>query len=342
MKKYLYLLLFVLANLSFSAGATIITVDNNYPSIGNYSTLQAAHDGANPGDTVYVLPSNTAYPGIDVYKKLIFLGPGFDLGQPVLKTAKISGTMFFHPPSGGSSIGGFDNYFIITADADNLAIRKNKLGMITVRPSHVGTVITQNFIKGYTSDYLVKVDSNNQVYLANNKIINMYKEPGYGFYYMGYGVLADKPSTSITIINNVIRVNFHTLENRGCAMTTTNATCDVINNIFIDGQLYIAAGTTYMNNMHNRWDLPAGNGNQNDISPDATFVDHGNSDFHLLPGSPARGSGLGGVDMGLYGGVIPFDDNGYPGIPSIYYLDVPSGGSQQTGVNVTIKAKSNF
>ena len=71
------------------------------------------------------------------------------------------------------------------------------------------------------------------------------------------------------------------------------------------------------------------------------FMDYPNDNFHLKLEPPAMRSGLGGAEIGIYGGDLPFIDGGYPNIPSIYYLDIPATGSQKEGINVTIKAKSN-
>ncbi len=73
---------------------------------------------------------------------------------------------------------------------------------------------------------------------------------------------------------------------------------------------------------------------------DTVFVDYDGWDFHLLSDSPAKGSGQNGVDMGIYGGSTPFVDGGRPGLPLITDIDSDFVGSQQSGLDVTIKAKS--
>jgi hypothetical protein len=40
---------------AISVNATIISVDNNNPSIGQFQSVQAAHNAAVSGDTIYVL-----------------------------------------------------------------------------------------------------------------------------------------------------------------------------------------------------------------------------------------------------------------------------------------------
>ncbi len=47
--------------------------------------------------------------------------------------------------------------------------------------------------------------------------------------------------------------------------------------------------------------------NDGEILADPMFVDAANGDFQLQSGSPALGSGVGGVDMGAYGGATPLN-----------------------------------
>ena len=69
MKKLL--LLSVAATLTCSLSfAKIWRVNNNIGITANFTTLQAAHDGAAAGDTVYLESSPTSYGGLNCTKKL--------------------------------------------------------------------------------------------------------------------------------------------------------------------------------------------------------------------------------------------------------------------------------
>jgi hypothetical protein len=65
---------------------TTLIVDHNFnaptgPHI--YSTLQAAADAANPGDTIQVQPSPTAYGNISIDKPLVLVGIGFNVVKDI-------------------------------------------------------------------------------------------------------------------------------------------------------------------------------------------------------------------------------------------------------------------
>jgi hypothetical protein len=72
-------------------------------------------------------------------------------------------------------------------------------------------------------------------------------------------------------------------------------------------------------------------------------VNTGSNDgiFQLKAGSPAIGAGVGGVDMGLFGGSDPYVLSGLPAIPAIWFISAPSSGSGASGLQVQIKAKSH-
>ena len=124
------------------------------------------------------------------------------------------------------------------------------------------------------------------------------------------------------------------LPNHGSiTLKVDNSNATIQNNIIIGYEMYVSNYGCFHNlNL---------NPERNSYEIDNIFIKRGEFDFHLKPESAAIGAGLNKVDLGAYGGDTPFDDNGYPAIPSIYYLDVPSVGSQKEGINVTIKAKSN-
>lgn len=74
--KQLSLYLFLLAGLC--AQATIRTVSNFPATIAQFSTIQAAVDASNPGDTIYVHGSPNVYTSFDLTnKQLVVIGPGW-------------------------------------------------------------------------------------------------------------------------------------------------------------------------------------------------------------------------------------------------------------------------
>ena len=95
---------------------------------------------------------------------------------------------------------------------------------------------------------------------------------------------------------------------------------------------------------------PAGNlgsGNLNSTNP--VFVSYPPSgggfaytyDFHLQPSSPGKNAGTDGTDIGIYGGMLPYNVGANPHFPQMMELTLPSGSSVPAGgtLNVHFKAK---
>lgn len=307
--------------------AAIITVDNKVPSAGNYTTLQAAHDAASNGDIIYVFPSLVAYNAITVTKLLTFYGVGFDItetiGEPFTTTASISGDMIFNSGSSGSILEGLDGNFHVTINTNNITIKRNKLQFIIVNSQGYGSSILQNKIILDDASYCINTSASD-ILILNNIIINLSNLAG-----LLHG------GTNSYIKNNVLKkeVGFF-------FYSVTNSL--VINNIFLgSGEFYNSSSSTFMYNISSGDQIPSGNGNILNIDMNTVFVDHNNYDFHLLTGSPAIGAGENGTDMGIYGGDAPYVDGGFPGLPSILQIQAPLIGSQQSGLDINFKAKSN-
>lgn len=360
MKKVLFFVtLFITATFATSHAA-IITVDNKTPSVGDYPTLQEAHDAANPGDTVYVCPSEAYYQAITVSKKLNIVGTGFSPPSEGMMTTLITGTMTFSAGSDGSSLEGFkSNGLLIVIDANDITIKRNSIvKKITINESHSGTVILQNYIYNYAGVahcrygcepfVLVEVKDSNEVFIANNVLMNPVTgfEPTQNYAFLNIGINAHAPTITITVLHNIFYLPYPSNKPPWEGKTSfrvlniDQSNKFVANNIIING---VCNGTSsgYFYNMSNWGQLPEGNGNMRNVDMSTVFVDWANDDFNLLPDSPVIGTGQNGVDMGIYGGSTPFADGGTPGLPSIFHLESDHMGSQTGGLDVTIKAKSN-
>jgi len=353
MKRVLFFAAFIVTITFSISHAAIITVDNKTPSAGDYSTLQAAHDAANAGDTIYVCPSGAYYQAITVSKRLRFVGTGFSPPSEGMNTTLINGTMTFSAGSGGSSLEGFksDGLFIVI-DANDITIKRNSIvEKITINEGHSGTVILQNYIYNYAgvgSCYsgdpgfrLVEVKDSNEVFIANNVLMNPMTYPPACAANRNQGIEADAPTISITVLHNIFYLPGYTPGKGGyTVLNVAQSNKFVANNVIIKGHCGgIESG--YFYNMCNSDQLPEGNGNIRNVDIDTVFVDWLNDDFHLLPDSPAIGAGQNGVDMGIYGGSTPYVDGGAPGLPSIFDLEADHVGAQSRGLDVVIKAKTN-
>lgn len=318
-------LFFTFSNNSYSK---ILTVDNNYPKIGDFSTLQEAHDAASNGDTLYVFPSLANYSAISIQKKLHIIGSGFQSLQQGIRPTLAEGTFEFSEFSNGSSLSSFGGNFNVIINADNVKILRNKLKSVKVNSGHAGIIIKQNFLHDNNSYYLIDIEDYNEVFIANN-IIKNHSIIWYSIAANnGKGIKANQTSNTSVIIHNIIDLVGTTWSNGyEVAMDVGTSNTIAYNNIILIGPI-IGIQTEFYNNL---------------VSPnlESVFINYRENDYHLKSDSPAKGSGYNGEDMGIYGGEFPFVDGGYPSIPSIYFLDVPLTGTQKDGINVTIKVKSN-
>ncbi len=330
-KQWLYVLLTIVLSTTLSAKVWI--VDNNPFPVGDYTTLSAVHGVASPGDTVYVYPSATAYAAITVSKKLYFIGAGFDLdlygGQASTANTTISGTMVYDVGSEGAILEGFDGSFVLDINTDDITVKRNELLRMTIDGS--GCLVLQNeIIGGVWNNDNIRIGSNlGNILIANNKIFNTES--------YNADAIESSITSSVTIINNILRT---TTSNR-FAINNLSASSLAQNNIIVNGTVNI--GAIYQYNISNSNQLPSDDGNLINIDMSIVFEDPANFDtgLHLLPGSPAAGTGFGGADMGIYGGDYPFIDGGYPGIPAVYFIESQVITVHQNGLNVRFKAKSN-
>lgn len=163
MKKTIILL--VAACMAATANARILRVSNVTGSSAPYSTFEAAQEAANPGDTIMLDASGTAYGEITINKQLVVIGAGYYLAENGIIQEGASHTTFRKTTinAEGTVLRG-----IRTAPADNesvpIVIEANKVvinrchvsGAITLRNAS-NSIIHQNVIcsnvEGYGSSY---------------------------------------------------------------------------------------------------------------------------------------------------------------------------------------------
>jgi hypothetical protein len=115
----------------------------------------------------------------------------------------------------------------------------------------------------------------------------------------------------------------------------------ITNNILVDGGYNGSATNTVQYNICNGTQFPANGYNQQNVNMSTVFLGTGSTDgqWQLAPGSPAIGTGVGGTDIGMYGGVDPYVLSGIPAIPTIYQFFGSNAGSQSLPVELKIKAR---
>ena len=345
MKKPLFTICFtaLLTGIMLLAGtpvaqAKIWRVDNNGGSPGNFTTAQAAHDAAAvvTNDTLYFNGSGTSYGPLTMTKRLYIFGPGYFLTQNPQTQAAPDGAYLdqlrVDPSAAGSIITGMTMYRAFLF-ASNTLFKRNYVASNThavvigdagqfvgsFTPSNV--LCVQNYVSTSGSYRALWVFGGCSNIIVTNNL----------FYSGDVSWPAVFASSSMIFSNNVLFGN----------VTTTST--DITNCYLYGGNTVNGGSNSYHNNICNGTQFPAGNGNiQNEPianvcvnagSPDATFM--------LKVGSPAIGTGVGGVDMGMYGSTDPYVLSGLPAIPAIWSISAPSSGSGASGLNVNIKAKSH-
>ncbi len=325
--KFTFLLI-TLILFSF-ANAAIITVDNRTPSIGDYTDLNAAVNAASAGDIIYVFPSPVSYSLSSITKQVHIIGTGFSQPEETVKQTFLNGNVTITSEASGTVLEGFQfssnlNFHI---DGDNITIKKNKLNYITINANIQGTIIIQNyFYVHYSNTWAMEIGASCEIFISNNIFDNQ----------IGPGGIMSQNLSITKILHNVfynIDVNAYSL--------LAQVGSYIANNIFINGQIATYSSLDVYNNMCNGTQLPVGSGNLLNVDMNTVFEDYLNGDYHLKSGSPANGAGQNGVDMGIYGGAIPFVDGGFPGLPSVTNLQAPHVVTQNNGLDVIIDAKSN-
>ncbi|CAN5703945.1 hypothetical protein BH10BAC3_BH10BAC3_16420 [soil metagenome] len=338
MKKFYILIVFAL-QFSLTSNAKIWRVNNIAGITADFTTLQAAHDGAAVGDTIHLEPSVSTYGDLTMSKRLSIIStggfansnPGY---QQDFKQGFAGNITISNPLANGS--------LLSIRFAGAISISTNTVGNITLlhcastspdqcttNPGALLIVDADNIIvsQGWFATMLIRGSAQN-ILIKNNIIGNKIQ------------VLEQ---ASAIIVNNVI-----------CAITADQSCSSngpvlinstVTNNIFLKGTGNSNfGGSLLQNNFSTDASLPAGNGNIGNVNMlnifvngTGVFVDNA---YVLKAGSLAIGAGLNGEDLGAFGGTTPFRLAVTPSIPSIYKLAVPSAASGGS-MNIIFSTRTN-
>lgn len=134
MNARIFLLLFTHLSLFSSSFSTVLLVDNSSNAATNaYSTVQAAHNAAVSGDTIYVIGTGSSYGQLTATKTLYWFGPGYLLqNNPETQanpgSARLSGVSF-NSGSAGSSMTGFCIEGTLDFVTGNILFRRNYVSL---------------------------------------------------------------------------------------------------------------------------------------------------------------------------------------------------------------------
>lgn len=344
----------------------IITVDNNPGSTATFTGLQAALDGASPGDIIYVQPSAISYGNIIINKAITLTGRSHSepsklsiIGSVSVRSSDVTlkGLNIFsisHNTTGPNPIpfvdlSIFDCAILSSASfgiqagvavttANNIILRGNAIfGNISVFNDAKNVIITNNIFAG---------SSPLNIYNALSTIIgnNVFRFQSSPITFNNFDAI-----NPVILSNNMFIFTFATA---GSASVNLNSGSYTLNNNlsyeFGGGNVSIA-----------------GNGNitQNNTlantNPQFTNVDRlstqsfaGSSsynpgfrladDLSLQAGSPALTGGTGGSEIGLFANGFVYKALGVPrGIPTLDVLSYDPSVPKNGNINVIIKAKAH-
>jgi hypothetical protein len=311
---------------------------NNRPGIAaDFTTAQAANDGAVAGDTVYFELSPTSYGNLNVTKKLIIIGTGFFLSEnpeTQWKTNWPAQVEYVSIAANGahSQIMGLTVNNGLSISAQNIIIKRNYIAYyVTITTTNV--TFSGNFCSLSSGGNGFQAGTGNHDIYINNNIFVFYSSSYYSY----------PASISGTVISNGT-FNNNTLLGYYSSYGYTYAKLNldnylVQNNITFSTNFYPNTND-YSYNIADNANFGILYGNQQNVPMASVILNSGSTDgkFQLKPGSPAIGAGYAGYDCGAFGGPNPYILSGLPPIPAIYNMFIGNTGSQ---VNVQVQVKSH-
>jgi hypothetical protein len=342
MKKLFFFSLAGILISSFSF-AKIFRVGYNGPKIPgvDFADLQSAHDAAAVGDTLMFYPGGYSMNRAD--KRLVYLGFGYYLSgvgsnqnlQHI--TGDLNITLYLNNSASGSIFEGIDNLNVASyfeENVNNITVRRCRQASINVFNS-TGTTcdnwrISQCASLAFSGSWSGGKATNLRV---DNCVLTGFNTGG---------------STGHTgLFNNCIFTPIN--------VDISNSTLLFQNSIFYGGNVFNFSNSIFQHCIfdHNNPGLSGSNnvfnisfwdGNNNLVFMGYPTTNSGQSEdgkFKLKPGSPAIGVGIGGIDLGIFGGPNPYRLSGIPSIPTIYKLEASSINATTNPFTVTFSTRSN-
>ena len=320
---------------ALTTNATTYRVNNTGGISANFTSLQAAHDGAVDGDTLIIEGSEIGYSSAyTATKKLTYIGPGYFLTQNPqtqanLSTASITSSFYLSAGSAGSVVMGLSFWYDVNINENNILFKRNYFNTqydVNISNNYSNVVFIQNYFTRVNSTYAALVIGTgcSNILLSNNIFENT-----------STNYTINMTGGSATISNNIFRGKCKfmnsVIKNNIFAVsqsTVTETACSFTNNLCDATQL-----ADSVNNLRNVDMATVFEGSGTGISTDAQWK--------LKAGSPAIAYGANGEDCGMYGGIDPYVLSGMPPVPSIFYFSAPSTGSASQGLPVHIRARSH-
>jgi hypothetical protein len=323
--------------------ATIRRVNNNVgvvlvPNLV-YSAFKAAHDDSSPGDTIYIEPSANIYTFTDgISKRLVIIGNGYNIGtnagliNPLPQNTFESKVSGFESAGGGgllkmkvgaqnSSLIGLSFQNAVVVESGNVILERCQfIPNITLSLNSNNNLVKSCFTKQFGSTHGA-IQGNGQNNTIENCILNDGVANLIGLTVNNCFVDEINGVTSGTftncIVNSTVSGSNNTFAN--CLKIAGTFPTPGINNNIENvplGDIFVVANPQ------------AGNGSQD-------------KDFRLKVGSPALGTGIGGTDMGPFGGPTPYRLSGQPPVPVVTNFFLSTTGSTASGLTGSITIQAN-
>ncbi len=332
------------------ANATIHPVNNNLNGPGIFTTIQAAHDAATSGDTIYLAASPSGYAGATFAKKLAVFGAGM---RPIEKKDNsassflISGIALNSGSDGSQFVGiNFNGQGLtINNNVSNCQVLRNNFSsgnnmIIFGSGSYSGWLFANNYFN-QSGCFSSTINGQNQTFtnllIQNNVFTDNTGCQNADFVLKGFG------STANCIFSN----NLIYSDQAGDVAFGSVSNFVMENNIFHTASPGGATNCVMNNNITfgtNQDALPYGtNSGLNNVSnTDPQLTSFSNAiktpfqNFQPAAG-PAKTGGVSGTQMGVYGGGFNWNNSAVPPIPAIKSFSITSGSTVPSGGSMTIK-----
>jgi hypothetical protein len=321
----------------------------------DFADAQAAHDAASDGDTLQFYPGTTgsgSYTISTYNKKLVLIGNGYFINDAyyVNNTGlnMLTGTvaLYIIPTPGSTSsdgtiIEGFNYCNVQLSDnltLSNLTItRCNGSGGYFFGGAVYGTITLVDC--KITECFNVYLDPTNQNGNVNLTVKNLRVENCK----LNQASLAPLNPASTFLINNCIfdQPNFgdNNVVVQNCILLYSTSAYGVSNTVFNNN---IFDGQPIINGSNNQFNVNVANPGANvfvGLPTQGAYSE--DAKYQLTATSPAKGAGIGGVDLGPFGGANPYRLSGIAAIPTVYKLQAATPNATTNPYPITVSVRSN-
>lgn len=317
----------------------------------DFESLPEALEAAQPADTIYVMPSGTRYGLESITKSVTIVGSGYGKETSFPKAANVDSKL------GSFSITGndvfltglvFEGSVSVNAPSKGITFFRNRFSAVEFRMSVAGAapvgamVSNLHVINNYFQGSFIRSERPLSSLIFANNIVN-------GEYMLLNGDLGDGD-----FFNNILMVARENNFSYGSVGLNIQFSGRMFNNIISSriggGAVTFKVGDPLARfNNFVRTDLdsfassfPTAS-NPRFESLNDIIVNQGawGEPYVLTSDSPAKGAGLNGEDIGIYGGIHAWNPTLQPPLPIISRIEAPRVVGAGEGLKVTVEVQSN-